>query len=103
MFSAILTDAFQDCDDGFPIRYRFDGKVFNLWRLQAKSKVQTGVLDELLYADEMAKNASTERKMQEAMDRVSQTCNNYDLKISTKKTEVVYQHPESNTVSQPSQ
>ena len=101
MFSAILTDAFQDCDDGFPIRYRFDGKVFNLWRLQAKSKVQTGVLDELLYADEMANNASTERKMQEAMDRVSQTCDNYDLKISTKKTEVVYQPAPGKPYSEP--
>ena len=89
MFSAMLTDAFQDCDDGFPIRYRFDGKLFNLRRMQAKSKVQTDVLDELLYADDMAKNASTERKMQEAMDGVSQVCDNYDLKIITKKTEVV--------------
>ena len=25
MFSAMLTDAFQDVDAGFPIRYRFDG------------------------------------------------------------------------------
>ena len=32
---------------------------------QAKSKVQTDVLDELLYADDMAKNVSTERNMQE--------------------------------------
>ena len=56
MVSAMLTDAFQDCDDGFPIRYRLDGKLFNLRRLQAKSKAQTDVLDELLYADDIAKN-----------------------------------------------
>ena len=31
---------------GFPFRYRFDGKLLNLRRLQAKSKVQTDVLDE---------------------------------------------------------
>ena len=70
--------------DGFPISYRFDGKLFIIRRLQDKSKVQTDVLDELLYADDTAKNASTERKMQEAMNRVSQACDNYDLKISTK-------------------
>ena len=35
MFSAMLTDAFQDGDNGIPIRYRFDGKLFNLRRLQA--------------------------------------------------------------------
>ena len=25
----MLKDAFHDCDDGFQIRYRFDGKLFN--------------------------------------------------------------------------
>ena len=49
----------------FSIRYRFDGKLFNLRMLQAKSNVQTGVLDVLLYVDDMAKNASTERKMRD--------------------------------------
>ena len=39
MFSAMLTAAFQDGDNGIPTRYRFDGKLFNLRRLQAKSKV----------------------------------------------------------------
>ena len=47
MFTAMLTDAFQYCDAGFPIRYHFNGKLFNLRRLQSKSKVQTDVLDEL--------------------------------------------------------
>ena len=30
IFSAMLTDAFQDVDKGIPIRYCFDGKLFNL-------------------------------------------------------------------------
>ena len=84
MFSAMLMGAFQDSDTGFPIRYRFDGNIFNLRRFQAKTKVQTDVLDELLYADDMDKNANTEAKMQRAMDQVSQSCDNYDLTISTK-------------------
>ena len=85
MFSAMLMDAFQDSDTGFPIRYRFDGNLFNLRRLQAKTKVQTYVLDELVYADAMDKNASSEAKMQRTMDQISQSCDNYDLTISTKK------------------
>ena len=68
MFSAMLTAAFQDGDNSLPIRYRFDGKLFNLRRLQAKSKVQTEVLDEFLFADDMAKGASTEEKMQKGVD-----------------------------------
>ena len=35
------TDAFQDEDNGISIRHHFDGKLFNLRRFQAKSKVQT--------------------------------------------------------------
>ena len=91
MFSAMLTDAFQDGDNGIPIRYRFDGKLFNLRRLQAKFKVQTEVLDEFLFADDMAKGAPTEEKMQKGVDQVSDPCDRYDLTISIKKTEVVYQ------------
>ena len=67
MFSAMLTDAFQDVDAGFPIRYRFDGKLLNLRRLQAKSKVQTNVVDKLLYAADLAENAKSEEKMQGAV------------------------------------
>ena len=59
MFSAIPTAAFQDGDNGIPIRYRFDGKLFNLRSLQAKSKVQTEVLDEFLFAGDIAKGAPT--------------------------------------------
>ena len=39
IFSAMVIDAFQDSDTGFPIRYRFDGNIFNLRRLQANTKV----------------------------------------------------------------
>ena len=60
MFSAMLTDASQDGDNDTPIRYRFDGKLFNRRKLQAKSMVQTEVLDEFLFADGMAKGAPTE-------------------------------------------
>ena len=91
VFSAMLTDAFEDGDNGIPIRYRFDWKLFNLRRLQAKSKVQTEVLDEFLFADDMAKGAPTEEKMQKGVDQVSDSCDSYDLTISIKKTEVVYQ------------
>ena len=65
------------CDDCFSMRYRVDDILFNL-RLQAKSKILIDVLDEVLYADRVAKNVLTE-KMQETMDRVSQACMNANL------------------------
>ena len=70
MFSAMLTDAFQDCDAGFPVKYRFGGKLFNLRRLQAKIKVQTDVLDWLLDTNGLAENANTESKMQSSMSQI---------------------------------
>ena len=104
MFSAMLTDAFQDGDNSITISYRFDGKLFNLRTLQTKSKVQTEVLDEFLCADDIAKGAPTEEKMQKGVDQRSGSCDSYDLKISIKKTEVVYQPaPESIRRSLPSQ
>ena len=56
MFSAMLIAAFQDGDNSIPIRFRFDGKL-----LQAKSKVQTEVLDEFLFADDMVKGAPSKK------------------------------------------
>ena len=91
MFSAKLTDAFQGGENGIPIRYSFDGNFFNLRRLQAKSNVQTEVLNEFLFADDMAKGAPTEEKMQKGVDQVSDSCDSYDFTISIKITEVVYQ------------
>ena len=47
--------------------------------------MQTEVLDEFLFADDMAKGAPTEGKMQKDVDQVSDSCDSYDLTISSKK------------------
>ena len=101
MFSAMLAAAFQDGDNGIPIRYCFDGKLFNLRRLQAKSKMLTEVLDEFLFADDMTKGAPREEKMQKGVDLVSDSCDSYNLTISIKKTEVVYQPAPSKPYKEP--
>ena len=85
MFSAMLTDAFQDGDSGLPMRYRFDGKLFNLRRLQAKSKVQTEVLDEFLFADDMAKGAPTEETMQKGVDQICDFCDSMTSQSASKR------------------
>ena len=51
MSSAMLAYAFQDGDNGIPIRHRFDGKLFNLRRLEAKSR-GTQVLDFLFVGNQ---------------------------------------------------
>ena len=73
----MLVDAFQDRDTGFLIRFRFDGKLFDLRRLKAKTKVQKDVLHELLHAGDMDKT----------LDQLSQ-CDNYDLTFRKKRQSV---------------
>ena len=91
MFSAMLAEAFRDNSDGIPIRFRTDGKLFNLRRLHAKSKVKMDCVRDLLFADDCALNASYEPEMQQSMDKFSSACDAFGLTISTKKTEVMYQ------------
>ena len=86
----------------FPIRYHFDGNLFNLRRLQAKTKVQTDVLDvldEFLYVDDMGKNASSGAKMQRVRDQVSQSIPQSAQQIQSLYTN---QHLENCTMNQPS-
>ena len=40
VFSAMLTDAFQDGDNSIPIRYRFDGKFFFFQPKKVASQIQ---------------------------------------------------------------
>jgi len=91
MFSAMLSEAFRECDPGINIRYWSDGKLFNPRRLQAVTKVKETILRDFVFADDCALNASNEQEMQAEMDSFSTACNNFGLTISTKKTQVMYQ------------
>ena len=54
--------------------------------------MQREVLDEFLCADDMAKgHQKKHEKMQKGVDQVSDSCDSYDLTVSIKKSEVVYQ------------
>ena len=44
MFSEMLFDTFYGSDIGIDIQYRTDGSVFNLRRIQAKTKVKTDIV-----------------------------------------------------------
>ena len=101
IFSAILAEAFRDNSDGIPIRFRRDGKLFNLRRLHAKSKVKMDCVRDLLFADDCALNACSEPEMQQSMDKFSSACDAFGLTISIKKTEVMYQLAPSKDYTEP--
>jgi len=91
VISAMLSDAFHHGDIVVSFRYRTDGSLFNLRRLQAKTKVREDTARDLLFADDCVLNAGTESDMQESMDLFAKACDDFGLTVSTKKTEVMYQ------------
>ena len=101
MFSDMLTDAFREAKPGMDIRYRTDGRLFNLRRLQAKTKIHVDKLRDFLFADDCALNAGSAEDMQHSMDLFSNACSNFGLTISTKKTEVMYQPAPKNPYQEP--
>jgi hypothetical protein len=91
LFSALLSDAFVNSNDGVYVRYRYDGGLFNLRRLQAKSKVNATMLRDLLFADDCALGAHNLPDIQTLVDCFAHAASNFGLKINLKKTEVMYQ------------
>ena len=91
MFSAMLLNAFSGSDNGIDIRYRTDGFVFNLRKLQVKTKVKTDIVNEFLFVDDCTLNATIKANMQNSVDKFSMACDNFGLTIGTKKTETVHQ------------
>jgi hypothetical protein len=82
MFSAMLSDAFRDDDKtNIKIRYRYDGTLFNLRRLQSKSKVKEYSVRDFLRADDCALNAATADQMQQSMNHFSTACKHFGLTI----------------------
>ena len=90
-FSILLSYAFQNSTDGVFLRTRHDGKLFNLRRLRAKTKVTRVHLREMLFADDAALASHSIEGLQRLMDCFSSACNEFGLTISIKKTEVMCQ------------
>ena len=101
MFSAMLMDTFIDTDVGIGINYHIDSSVFNLRRLQAKIKVTSDTVNDLLFADDCTLNTTSEADMQHSIDKFAKACNNFGLTISTKKTEVICQPAPGKTYAEP--
>lgn len=91
LFAAVLIEAFKDINVGVYIQYRTDGKLFNLRRLQAHTKVIEQLVRDLLFADDCALMAHTQQDMQVIMDKFSAATKRFGLVISIKKTQVMYQ------------
>ena len=86
--------------EGVYLHTRADGKLFNLARLRAKTKVRHVVIREMLFADDAALVTHTMEDLQQLMNRLSHACKEFGLTISIEKTNVMGQgivsHPSIN-------
>ena len=94
-FSMLLQYAFADCTEGIYIRTRADGKLYNIARLRAKTKVMEVLIREMLFADDAALTSHTEDGLQELVSRLSHACKEFGLTISLKKTNILAQDTDS--------
>ena len=101
MFSAMLTDAFRDGDVGIDLRYRTDGKLFNLRRLHAETMVKTDIIGDFLFADDFALIAGSEADMQRSVDKFSIACTNFGFTISIKRLKYCTSRPQGNPMLSP--
>ena len=87
----MLKHAFGSVTEGIYLRTRWDGKLFNLSRLRAKSKVQLKCLCDFLFTDDAAVTAHSAEDLQQLRTHFSKTCRDFGLTISPKKTQVMGQ------------
>ena len=92
-FSMMLKQAMEGLDGGNAvfIRYRLDGSLFNLRRLQAHTKTLERMFRDLFFADDAGLVAHTESALQRLTSCFAEAAQLFGLEISLKKTEVLYQ------------
>ena len=71
------------------IEHCIDGGLFNLPRLQAKTKTSSAMIYALQYADDAAFHNLTADGLQRSLDVISETCLRAGFVINTTKTEIL--------------
>lgn len=90
-FTSMLSHSCKNLEKGIYLKYRMDGSLFDLRRLQAKTKTSTVLLREALFADDCSLNAHSEEDLQIMLDHFSEASKLFGLTISISKTEVLHQ------------
>ena len=93
-FSLILRCAFNTATEGVYFHTRSDGGLFNISRLRARTKRSPRTARDMLFADDAAFVANTEADLQNLMDRFSKAAEEFGMKISIKKTNILAQGTE---------
>ena len=90
-FALLLRHAFGTAQEGIYLWTRSDGSLFNLSHLKVRTKVCEALIRDMLFVDDVAVLAHTQRELQLLMDCFSQACKDFRLIISLKKTNILGQ------------
>ena len=81
---------------GVQLKFRFDGDIFNLQRLNAKTKIEKTTILELLFADDTAVCATSEEDLNIIIQTFYEVFADFGLQMALKKTVIMLQRPTSN-------
>ena len=90
-FAVMLKHAFGTATEGIYLRTRSDGKLFNISRLRAKTKVQLKCMQDFLFANVAAVVAHSAEDLQQLMNHFSKACQDFEWIITMKKTQAMGQ------------
>ncbi|KAJ8340611.1 hypothetical protein SKAU_G00352440 [Synaphobranchus kaupii] len=82
----VMQDHTSHQEDGVFLHTGSDGKLFSLAHLRAKTKVQSVLIREMLFADDAALTSHSEEALQRLINCFALACRDFGLTISLKKT-----------------
>ena len=88
--AAVLDTMSHSIAKGVYIHTRMDGKLFNLARPKARTKVRAVCIRDPLYADDSALVATDSADIQETVESFLRAAKQFGLKINTTKTELIF-------------
>ena len=77
IFTLLLRFAFSHPEDGVHLHTRSDGKLFNLSRLKAKTKICTVLIRKMLFTDDAALTSHTEECLQRLISQFAHACKEF--------------------------
>ena len=89
--SEMLEDAFRDMGDGIYNQSRQNADHFTVVHFRAKTKTTNILVRELLFADDSVLIVHSAEEIQRIIDAFTNASSKFGLKISIKKTEVMFQ------------
>ena len=91
----MLFIAFENAKEGVEVHSRFDRGLLRTQNVhyKARTKVESIVIRDLLFADDCALAASSQEDLQRLCDSFANSARKFGLKISIDKTESMYQAP----------